>query len=101
MNRRYALKLFAGTPIAAALEGVPEVEKIERLRLDAGDTPVVTLDERVFNDAPRNAIPRLKRQIEDAFPGVRVVVLAPGIMLSRIRAGFMSREEIRKREDGQ
>jgi len=100
MNRRDALKLFAGTPIAATLENLP-VEKIERLQLDAGDTLVVTLDERVFNDAPRNAIPRLKRQIEDAFPGVRVVVLAPGIMLSRIRAGFMSREEIRKREDGQ
>ena len=82
MNRRDALKLFAGTPIAAALEDLPEVEKIERMRLDPGDTLVVTLDDSVFNHTARNALPRLKREIELVFPGIRVVVLAPGISFS-------------------
>ena len=99
MNRRDALKLFAGTPIAAALEDVPEVEKIERMRLDVGDTIVVSVE----GDMPTSRLAILKRQISFAFPGIHVLVLAPGISLSvfneRIRGGFMSVEEIRKRED--
>ena len=80
MNRRDAIKLLSGTPAAAALDKLPEVEKVERLRATEGDTIVLTLGDHTFMSSSEEA--RITRQLSKAFAPHRVLVLMPNMKLS-------------------